>query len=115
MLRKQIVLLILILITIFGGPTSAYANGRGLGLRKISVFLMLDRLYAEIMERQNAPIDSKGFRQMRLIVAVDEAHNYLPCKQPTLEKFVRESASKGVGIMLLQNSSRPTDIRTWAQ
>lgn len=74
------------------------------GLRKICVFLILDRLYAEIMERQNAPIDSKGFRQMRLIIAVDEAHNYLPCKQPTLEKFVRESASKGVCIMLMSQS-----------
>lgn len=73
-------------------------------LRKICVFLMLDRLYSEIMERQNAPIDSKGYRQMRLIIAVDEAHNYLPCKQPTLEKFVRESASKGIAIMLMSQS-----------
>jgi len=73
-------------------------------LRKICVFLMLDRLYSEIMERQNAPMDSKGYRQMRLIIAVDEAHNYLPCKQPTLEKFVRESASKGVAIMLMSQS-----------
>ncbi len=77
------------------------------------------------MERQNAPIDSKGHRQMRLMIAIDEAHNYLPCKQPTLEKLIREAASKGVGIMLmsqlplgiaktrLPNSSRPIDIRTW--
>jgi hypothetical protein len=41
---------------------------------------------------------------MRLIIAIDEAHNYLPCKQPTLEKFIRESASKGFGIMLLSQS-----------
>lgn len=74
------------------------------GLRKICVFLILDRLYSEIMERPNAPLDTKGFRQMRLIIAIDEAHNYLPCKQPTLEKFVRESASKGVGIMLMSQS-----------
>ncbi len=74
------------------------------GLRKICVFLILDRLYAEIMERQNAPLDSKGYRQMRLVIAIDEAHNYLPCKQPTLEKFVRESASKGVSIMLMSQS-----------
>ncbi len=74
------------------------------GLRKISVFLILDRLYAELMERQNAPLDSKGYRQVRLIIAIDEAHNYLPCKQPTLEKFVRESASKGIGIMLMSQS-----------
>lgn len=74
------------------------------GLKKICVFLILDRIYSEIMERQNAPIDSKGYRQMRLLIAIDEAHNYLPCKQPTLERFVRESASKGVGIMLMSQS-----------
>jgi DNA phosphorothioation-dependent restriction protein DptH len=74
------------------------------GLRKICFFLMLDRIYSEVMERQNSPIDSKGFRQMRLLIAIDEAHNYLPCKQPTLEKFVRESASKGVGLMLMSQS-----------
>jgi DNA helicase HerA-like ATPase len=73
-------------------------------LRKICVFLMLDRIYSEIMERHNSPIDSKGYRQMRLLIVIDEAHNYLPCKQHTLEKFVRESASKGVGIMLLSQS-----------
>ncbi|MBI5745516.1 MAG: ATP-binding protein [Nitrospirae bacterium] len=41
---------------------------------------------------------------MRLIIAIDEAHNYLPCKQPTLEKLVREAASKGVSVILMSQS-----------
>jgi DNA sulfur modification protein DndE len=73
-------------------------------LRKLAVFLMLDRLYAEIMALPDAPLDSAGNRQMRLIIVIDEAHHYLPCRQPTLEKMVREVRSKGVAIWLLSQS-----------
>lgn len=73
-------------------------------LRKLAVFLMLDRLYAEIMALDDAPLDADGNRQMRLIIVIDEAHHYLPCKQPTLEKMVREVRSKGVAVWLLSQS-----------
>jgi len=73
-------------------------------LRKLAVFLMLDGLYAEIMALPDAPLDAEGNRQMRLIVVIDEAHHYLPCKQRTLEKMVREVRSKGVAIWLLSQS-----------
>jgi len=73
-------------------------------LRKLAVFLMLDRLYAEIMSLPDAPLDAEGNRFMRLIIVIDEAHHYLPCKQPTLEKMVREVRSKGVAIWLLSQS-----------
>ena len=65
---------------------------------------MLDGLYAEIMALPDAPLDAEGNRQMRLIVVIDEAHHYLPCKQRTLEKMVREVRSKGVAIWLLSQS-----------
>ena len=65
---------------------------------------MLDRLYAEIMALPDTPLDAEGNRQMRLIIVIDEAHHYLPCKQPTLEKMVREVRSKGVGLWLLSQS-----------
>jgi len=74
------------------------------GLRKLTVFLVLDKLYADIMALPDAPLDEAGNRQMRLIVAIDEAHHYLPCKQPTLEKMVREVRSKGVAIWLMSQS-----------
>jgi len=73
-------------------------------LRKLAAFLVLDRLYSEIMSLPDAPLDEHGNRQLRLVIVIDEAHHYLPCKQPTLENIVREVRSKGVGIMLLSQS-----------
>ena len=65
------------------------------GLRKLTAFLVLDRLYAEIMTLPDAPLDAAGNRQLRLVIVIDEAHHYLPCRQPTLEKIVREVRSRG--------------------
>ncbi len=73
-------------------------------LRKLAAFLVLDRLYSEIMSLPDAPLDEEGNRQLRLIIVIDEAHHYLPCKQPTLENIVREVRSKGVAVMLLSQS-----------
>ena len=73
-------------------------------LRKLAAFLVLDRLYAEIMSLPDAPLDKHGNRQLRLIILIDEAHHYLPCKQPTLQNIVREVRSKGVAVMLLSQS-----------
>lgn len=73
-------------------------------LRKLATFLVLDRLYSEIMSMPDAPLDNAGNRQLRFIIAIDEAHHYLPCKQPTLENIVREVRSKGVAVMLLSQS-----------
>ncbi len=73
-------------------------------LRKLTVFLMLDRLYSEIMTLKDAPIDENGNRQLRLIIVIDEAHHYLMCRQPTLENMVREVRSKGVAIWLFSQS-----------
>lgn len=74
------------------------------GLRKLTAFLVLDRLYGEIMTLPDAPLDATGNRQLRLIIVIDEAHHYLPCRQPTLEKIVREVRSKGVAVWLLSQS-----------
>jgi len=73
-------------------------------LRKLSTFLLLDRLYSEIIYFPDAPLDDSGNRQIRLIIVIDEAHHYLPCRQQTLENMVREVRSKGVGIWLFSQS-----------
>jgi len=73
-------------------------------LRKLTVFLVLDHLYTEIMTMKDAPLDEKKNRRQRLVIVIDEAHHYLACKQPTLEQMVREVRSKGVGIWLLSQS-----------
>jgi DNA helicase HerA-like ATPase len=56
------------------------------------------------MNEPDAPLDEKGFRQMNLLIVIDEAHNYLQCRQPSLEKLIREAGSKGVGVILLSQS-----------
>jgi DNA sulfur modification protein DndE len=73
-------------------------------LRKLATFLLLDRLYAEIMSLPDAPLDTQNNRQLRLIIVIDEAHHYLPCKQQTLENMVREVRSKGVAVWLFSQS-----------
>jgi len=73
-------------------------------LRKLAAFLVLDRLYSEVMALPDAPLDEHGNRQLRLIILIDEAHHYLPCRQPTLQNIVREVRSKGVAVMLLSQS-----------
>jgi len=77
-------------------------------LRKAAVFLTLDRLFPELMARQNAPLDSNGFRQIRLFIVLDEAQSYLECRNPTLAKFLSAGRSKGAVVMLL--SQRPDDF-----
>lgn len=73
-------------------------------LRKTLVFLTLDRLYSHIWRMPDSPLDEHGNRACRLIIVIDEAHHFLPCKQPTLEKLVREGRSKGVFVWLLSQS-----------
>jgi DNA sulfur modification protein DndE len=73
-------------------------------LRKLASFLVLDRLYTEIMSLPDAPLDKDGNRQLRLIIVIDEAHHYMPCRQPTLKDMVTEVRSKGVSIWLLSQS-----------
>lgn len=82
-------------------------------LRKIAVFLLLDSMYSQIMALPDAPLDSDGNRAMRLVIAIDEAHHYLPCRQPTLQKMIREVRSKGVGIWLFSQSPDDFDQRSY--
>lgn len=77
-------------------------------LRKAAVFLTLDHLFPELMARQNAPLDGNGFRQIRLIIVLDEAQSYLECKNPTLSKLLAAGRAKGAVVMLL--SQRPDDF-----
>jgi DNA sulfur modification protein DndE len=73
-------------------------------LRKLTTFLVLDKLYADLMALDDAPLDSSGNRQLRFMIVIDEAHHFLPCKQPTLEKMIREVRSKGAAVVLMSQS-----------
>ena len=82
-------------------------------LRKLASFLVLDRLYAEIMRLPDSSLDKDGNRQIRLIIVIDEAHHYLPCRQRTLEKMVREVRSKGVAVWLFSQSPDDFDQKQY--
>lgn len=56
------------------------------------------------MTLPDAPLDNEGNRQLRLIIVIDEAHHYLPCRQKTLENMIREVRSKGVSLWLFSQS-----------
>ena len=73
-------------------------------LRKVLVFLTLDRLYSHIWRMPDSALDDQGNRECRLLIVIDEAHHYLPCKQPILQSIVREGRSKGVFVWLLSQS-----------
>ena len=82
-------------------------------LRKLVSFLVLDRLYSEIMGLPDSPLDKEGNRQIRLIIVIDEAHHYLPCRQKTLQDMVREVRSKGVAIWLFSQSPDDFDQKAY--
>lgn len=82
-------------------------------LRKLSTFLVLDRLYSEIMSLSDAPLDKNNNRQIRYIIIIDEAHHYLPCRQPTLANMIREVRSKGVSLWLFSQSPDDFDQKQY--
>jgi DNA sulfur modification protein DndE len=77
-------------------------------LKEIVAFLVIERLYREMAALPDAPIDQKtGVRQLRCILAIDEAHNYLPRRNVFLERLIREGRSKGFAVFL--SSQSPND------
>lgn len=82
-------------------------------LRRLAVFLTLDRLSAELSSLPDSPADPDGNRELRVLVLIDEAHHFLPCRQPTLERLVREGRSKGLSVWLLSQSPDDFDQRQY--
>lgn len=72
-------------------------------VRFTSLFLIVNYIYNTFMNMDNTPVNEQGFRAMRYIVLIDEAHVLFKEKQyqDILEKILREIRSKGVSIILL--------------
>lgn len=78
-------------------------------LKEIVAFLVIERLYREMSSLKDAPIDPKtGARQIRTILVIDEAHNYLGKQNIFLERLIREGRSKGFAVFL--SSQSPDDF-----
>jgi DNA sulfur modification protein DndE len=78
-------------------------------LRELVAFFIIEKLYRELKNAPEAPIDPKtNARELRTLLVIDEAHNYLPMNNHFLEKLIREMRSKGLAVVLLSQS--PNDF-----
>lgn len=71
-------------------------------IKELVTFLILNKIYTESIRLPDSKINEKtGIREMRTLVVIDEAHNYLDANNRILERMLRELRSKGVAVMLL--------------
>jgi DNA sulfur modification protein DndE len=71
-------------------------------IRFTSVFLIINYIYNNFMNMENAPVNDK-LQGLRYVLLIDEAHVIFKDKksQDLLEKILREIRSKGVSVILL--------------
>lgn len=71
-------------------------------VRFTSLFLIINYIYNTFMNMESTPTE-KGFRGMRYVLLIDEAHVIFKEKkyQDILEKILREIRSKGVSVVML--------------
>ncbi len=75
------------------------------GLQEIVAFTIIEQLYREMRQLPDAPVDPQsGMRETRCILALDEAHHYLPKKNKFLQGLIREGRSKGIVVLLMSQS-----------
>lgn len=73
--------------------------------KELIVFLILNKIYKDAINQNDSEIKSNS-REIRTVVVIDEAHNYLGCKNIVLQRMLRELRSKGIALFLLtQNAS----------
>ncbi|MBH0175870.1 ATP-binding protein [Fictibacillus sp. 23RED33] len=71
-------------------------------IKELVTFLILNKIYTESIRLPDSKIDDKtGMREVRTLVVIDEAHNYLDANNRILERMLRELRSKGVAVLLL--------------
>ena len=72
--------------------------------RTIVVNLLLDALDQYLNGLDDANTNSDGARDLRLLCMIDEAHQILGTKLPSLSRLIRMSRSKGGAVMLVSQS-----------
>ena len=72
--------------------------------RNIVVNLLLDALDQYLNGLMDAATSPDGARALRIICMIDEAHQILSTKLPSLSRLIRMSRSKGGAIMLVSQS-----------
>ena len=72
-------------------------------LKQLVAYLVIERLYKEMASLPDSKTKD-GYREIRTVLVIDEAHNYLSQKNPFLEKIVREGRSKGIAVFFASQS-----------
>ena len=72
-------------------------------LKELVAYLVIERLYKEMAALPDSEVRD-GQRELRTILVIDEAHNYLSQRNPFLQKIVREGRSKGVVVFFASQS-----------
>jgi len=72
--------------------------------RRIVVNLVLNALDSYLNSLPDTEVDANGARSLRALCMVDEAHQILRGKLPSLSNLIRMSRSKGGAIMLISQS-----------
>lgn len=72
-------------------------------LKELVAYLVIERLYKEMAALPDSQTKD-GRRELRTILVIDEAHNYLHQKNPFLQRIVREGRSKGVVVFFASQS-----------
>ncbi len=77
-------------------------------LKQLVAYLVIERLYKEMTGLPDSKTKD-GYREIRTVLVIDEAHNYLSQKNPFLEKIVREGRSKGIAVFFASQSPNDYD------
>ena len=77
-------------------------------LKELVAYLVIERLYKEMASMPDSPV-TDGWRTIRTILVIDEAHNYLSQKNIFLQRIIREGRSKGVVVFFASQS--PNDYQ----
>ncbi len=72
-------------------------------LKELVAYLVIERLYKETTAMPDSQIRD-GRRELRTVLVIDEAHNYLHQRNPFLQRIVREGRSKGVTVFFASQS-----------
>ncbi len=68
-------------------------------VKRLIVSLILDLFYAE-MKQWGGSMQKDGYRELRAMILVDEAHQFLKMKFAALRKIISEGRMFGVGMIL---------------
>ena len=83
-------------------------------IRFTSVFLIINYIYNNFMNMENAPVNDK-LQAIRYVLLIDEAHVLFKDRksQDLLEKILREIRSKGVCVVLLSQGIKEFDQQSF--